>query len=91
MRRSLFASLALSACMAGEDTARSLLEQDGYTVLALGPPTAAAYRYSFQATRDGQVCEGNIRVSGLAWFPEYTLVAGCEEKRPAEADAPERE
>lgn len=91
VRRSLFALLAISACMAGEDTARAVLEKNGYTVLALGPPTAAEYTYSFKATRDGKSCAGNIAVSGLAWFPEYTQVAECKEKRPAEQDTPKPE
>lgn len=91
MRRSLFSLLALSACMADEDAARSVLAKDGYTVLTLGPPTRADFRYSFKATKAGQICEGNISVSGLAWLPDYTIAAGCTDKSAAQADASKTE
>ena len=68
---------AAGGCTITEDTVRQVLTKEGYEVLEIGPPTIDMYKHSFKAKKDGELCEGNITVSGIAWFPDFMLAARC--------------
>jgi hypothetical protein len=68
----LLAAFALgtaTACTITEDHVKGVLIKEGYTDIALGPPTNPDFRHSFTARMNGNACEGNITVSGISWAP----------------------
>ena len=78
-------SLPLSAalaCTITEDTVREALKKEGYEVTALGPPEFELYDWSFKATSQGRQRTGNVKVSGIAWFPSVMYAADCGSDPP---------
>lgn len=92
MRRSRFSRLTIAlmslplsaalACTITEDTVREALKKEGYEVTALGPPEFELYDWSFKATSQGRQCTGNVKVSGIAWFPSVMYAADCGSDPP---------